>query len=162
MSIKRNKKASRNEHLTVLSHEHHHGLIFCSRLKKTTNVPSDTVRRYILDFWGRYLFDHFLNEEIVFLPYLKEEELTIQFKKEHQVIRELMDEIKSPDGPIHEQALQFSKLINDHIRFEEREFFPWLEQKLTPKQLTKVGSVFEEMEITAHEFIPKFWEIQQT
>ena len=157
--IKQNKKASRDTNLIVLSHEHHHGLIFCSRLKKTVNVDSDTVRRYILDFWGRYLFDHFLNEELVFLPYLKEEELTTQFKNEHQIVRDLMDEIKNPIGPIHQQALQFSKLIHDHIRFEERTFFPWLEQKLTQNQLAKVGYVFQEMEVTAHDFLPKFWEI---
>lgn len=158
MSIKRNKKASRNKNLTVLSHEHHHGLIFCSRLKKATNTTDDILRAYILDFWEKYLVDHFINEELVFLPYLGSEELTLQFLHEHKIIRELIAEIKKPTNKIQEQATQFRQLIYDHIRFEERAFFPWLEKTLNPEQLTTIGKKFEEMEVTAHDFTPKFWE----
>jgi hemerythrin-like domain-containing protein len=156
--IKKNKKASRNENLTVLSHEHHHGLIFCNRLTKTSKTDNETVKRYILDFWNNYLVDHFDNEERAFLPFLKNEELTVQFLEEHKTIKKLIAVIEKAEDNLQELALAFSKMINAHIRFEERVFFPWLEKELSADALIKVGKIFENMEITAHEFSPKFWE----
>ena len=155
---KRNKKASRNENLIVLSHEHHHGLIFCNRLKKGVGIDGKILKAYILDFWENYLVAHFANEELVFLPYLNGEELTLQFLEEHRVIRVLVEKIELGEGDISEQSLQFATLVYDHIRFEERQFFPWLEVLLTTEQLSKVGEVFENMDIIAHDFSPQFWE----
>ena len=156
--IKKNKKASRNENLTVLSHEHHHGLIFCSRLKKASKTDDETIKRYILDFWNHYLVDHFENEERAFLPFLKNEEPTLQFIEEHKTIKERIAIIEKTESNLQELALEFSKMINDHIRFEEGIFFPWLEKELSTEALIEVGKIFENMEITAHEFSPKFWE----
>lgn len=154
---KRNKKASRNNNLIVFSHEHHHGLIFCNRLKKTTHIDGIIVKSYILDFWENYLDLHFKNEEIGFLPHLRKDKLTLQFIQEHHVIRELIDKIKCSKELVSEQALELSKLIHDHIRFEEQEFFPWLEKVLTEKQLGTIGLLLNETEISAHDFSPKFW-----
>lgn len=155
---KRNPKASRNDNLIVLSHEHHHGLIFCSRLKKADKAKDETIRAYILDFWENYLVAHFANEEKCFLPYLDKEELTLQFLDEHQKIKAIIEEIKVAKTDLRVLAATYGQMLNDHIRFEERLFFPWLEQKLTPDQFAKVGELFLDMEITAHDFKPKFWE----
>mgnify|MGYP003635967702 CR=1 FL=1 len=154
---KRNKKASRNDNLIVFSHEHHHGLIFCNRLKKAAHIDDETVSRYIIDFWDNYLDLHFKNEEIGFLPHLVKEGLTLQFINEHKQINKLVDEIKSGKGKIKAQALALSKLIHDHIRFEEREFFPWLEKELTDNQLESIGLLLNDTEVSAHDFSPAFW-----
>jgi len=147
----------RNENLLIFSHEHHHGLIFCSRLLKAKNASEAVLLEYILDFWDNYLDEHFINEEKLFLPLLDDEELTARFLYEHKQINELVSKIKSSTEDLHLDALELSKLINDHIRFEERIFFPWLEDKFTLEELSVVGKELEEIEITEHRFSDEFW-----
>ena len=76
----------RNENLLIFSHEHHHGLIFCSRLQKAKQASNSVLKTYIIDFWDNYLDEHFINEEKLFLPLLENDELTIQFLHEHKLI----------------------------------------------------------------------------
>ncbi len=147
----------RSEHLLPLSHEHHHGLLFCSRLQKADNANSKTLQSYIVGFWEHSLQRHFDMEEELFLPLLKDEEPTLQFRKEHQQIRQLVSSIKTSEKGMHEYALTLAKLTNDHIRFEEREFFPWLEKKLSPGDMSTIGSILSKIEISAYDFPDPFW-----
>jgi len=155
---KRNPKAKRNDNLIVLSHEHHHGLIYCNRLTKANKTDNETLRAYVLDFWEKYLVAHFENEEKVFIPFLDGEDLTLQFLEEHKKLFAIIEKIKVADTDLRTLVESYRKLLYDHIRFEERVFFPWLEQKFTPEQLAIVGELFVDMEVNAHKFTPKFWE----
>lgn len=147
----------RNENLLIFSHEHHHGLIFCSRLLKAKNASEAVLLEYILDFWDNSLDEHFINEEKLFLPLLDEEKLTTRFLDEHKQINDLVLKIKSSSKDLHLHAFELSKLINDHIRFEERIFFPWLEDKFTTEELIVIGKELEGIEITEHQFSDEFW-----
>lgn len=147
----------RNENLLIFSHEHHHGLIFCSRLQKAKQVSNSVLKAYILDFWDNYLDEHFINEEKLFLPLLKNDELTQQFLHEHKLINELVSKIKDTTEDLHSYAIELSTLINDHIRFEERVFFPWLEERFSKDELAEIGKALEKIEITEHQFSDTFW-----
>jgi hemerythrin-like domain-containing protein len=147
----------RDKNLLVFSHEHHHGLIFCSRLQKVNNVDSTILLHYINDFWDNYLDAHFTNEEKLFLPFLNDEKLALQFLDEHRIIKALISDIKNHQTELKTKALKLSRLIHDHIRFEERAFFPWLEEIIQPFELEKIGKALEEIEITEHTFKPSFW-----
>ena len=153
-----NSKSSRSEHLYVFSHEHHHGLIFSVRLKKAAKADSNTLRRYIGDFWKNYLVSHFANEEEAFLHFLSDAELREQFVSEHKQISALQNEIEISKGDIVEKAIQFGELITQHIRFEERVLFPWLQDNLSNSELEKIGLALNEIEVNSHIFDPKFWE----
>lgn len=147
----------RNENLLIFSHEHHHGLIFCSRLLKAHKVSDKVLQDFIVDFWDNYLDEHFINEEKLFLPLLDNEELTSQFLQEHKLINELVFKIKNLETGIHAYANELSRLINDHIRFEERVFFPWLENKFSIDELNKIGKELDGIEVSEHQFPIKFW-----
>lgn len=151
------KPVKRNENLVVLSHEHHHGLIFCSRLKKARQTDEETLKRYVTDFWNNHLAAHFESEEKLLLPLLWDNEITAQFLSEHIQIEELTQSIMGNSKNVKEEALNLSNLINDHIRFEERTMFPWLEEVLSLIELVTVGNKLKGTEIIAHNFSPEFW-----
>ena len=56
--------------------------------------------------------------------------------KEHAQIRDLVISLnKKPDS---NSLKTLSEFINNHIRFEERDLFPYAEKTLTPEQLNEV------------------------
>ena len=148
----------RNENLVSLSHEHHHGLVFCKKKKKVHQTDDDTIVRFVEDFWSHQLASHLLSEEDILLPYLWDTEMTTQFLTEHKQIRYLVKTLLEGNESIKENALKLSKLLHDHIRFEERRMFPWLENEaLSTEELKAVGEKLEHTEISTHCFTPEFW-----
>ena len=160
MTKKVNPKSSRDENLYVFSHEHHHGLIFAVRLRKAHQANAETLKRYIKDFWEDSLDAHFKNEEDLFLNFITDMKLRKRFLAEHKQIRALYQDIKEGDNDIVEKSKQFGVLVNDHIRFEERILFPWLQENLSQNELKQIGSSLDDKDVCSHAFIPRFWEKQ--
>ena len=153
----KNPALKRNECLVSLSHEHHHGLVFCKRLKKAEHAKENIIKKFVNDFWVKSLAKHFETEEKLFLPVMKENALKTQFINEHLQIKKLISEIKSTDHNVQKMALQLANILNDHIRFEERIMFPEIEKIVDAEKLKKIGSELKETEISAHNFLPEFW-----
>ena len=158
MVKKVNKKSSRDENLYVFSHEHHHGLIFAVRLRKAHQADAETLICYIKDFWENSLDSHFKNEEELFLDFISDKDLRQRFLSEHSQIRNLYSNFVDSDGDIVEKAKRFGILINDHIRFEERILFPWLQENLTQAELESIGSSLDDTDVCSHTYSPRFWE----
>ncbi len=156
--MKINKKASRNENLYVFSHEHHHGLVFAVRLKKASQTDSVTLKKYITDFWDNALDNHFKKEEDLFLHLLTNKDLKKQFLEEHQVINSIVKDIQISNNSIVQKALELSEQLKLHVKFEEKQLFPWLQENLSVEELNKIGTSLNKVEVKAHEFVPKFWE----
>lgn len=156
--MKINKKASRNENLYVFSHEHHHGLVFATRLKKASKVDDETLKKYIIHFWNNALENHFKSEEALFLDFISEKELKDQFLAEHKSINALVSDIQTSDIDLVEKTLDLSELLKLHVKFEEKLLFPWLQKNLSTDQLNSIGTSLKNVEVKAHEFEPKFWE----
>jgi hemerythrin-like domain-containing protein len=153
-----NKPVKRNENLVVLSHEHHHGLVFCSRLKKANKADDQVLKSFVKEFWDNQLASHFESEESLLLPLLQDNKIAEQFLSEHDRIRKLIQAIsENQNKNVKEDALKLGILINDHIRFEERTMFPWLEKTITPNELIAIGNHLEETEVVGHQFLPEFW-----
>ena len=88
-------------------------------------------------FWNNHLASHFKNEESTLVKNLPvDDPLVKQMFKEHEVIKGLILSLdKDPD----EGSLKLlAENINNHIRFEERQLFPYAEQVLSPEQLNEV------------------------
>lgn len=157
MTKKVNPKSSRNENLYVFSHEHHHGLILAVRLRKAHQADAETLKSYIKDFWENSLDSHFNNEEKLFLDFIRDKELKQRFLSEHKQIRNLYLDIESSEDDIVEKAKRFGILINDHIRFEERILFPWLQDNLSQNELKQIGASLDDSDICSPIFSPRFW-----
>ncbi len=154
---KNDKQGRRNVNLMKLSHEHHHGLVFCSRLKKVNQASDSIIRSYIDEFWDYYLLEHFKNEEKLFLPLLSKNEIVLQFIQEHKQIKQLVSNIKTSQKEIHNMALELASLLKAHIRFEERILFPYLEKELSVDELETIGKAMEKIKISSHCFSHHFW-----
>lgn len=123
----------RSQQLIPLSHDHHHGLVFCKRIESRLDKQEDPARiiEYVLDFWRKELVSHFEEEEHQFFPLLPEtnSEL-VQALSEHAALRALIHEFETSNGSQTEQLRRFASLLRSHIRFEERVLFPLIEQRL--------------------------------
>jgi hemerythrin-like domain-containing protein len=134
----------RNENIVPLSKDHHFGLL-CSwkvrqGLKKETEVSR--IRNYILYFWKQHLKQHFREEEEILFLYL-EDEYTIRIQKEHREIENIISAMSSSENT--DLISDFADLLEQHIRFEERDWFPHLEEKLDTSALEKIGSGLQEI-----------------
>jgi hemerythrin-like domain-containing protein len=134
--MKETRPIKRTKQLAPLSREHHDALVFLLRLKQglKNGTASSLMSDYVKWFWVNNLAHHFEQEESLLLPVLThEDEMAVRLKNEHQTIRRLVSE-KLNEAKI---AL-FTELLNAHIRFEEREFFPYIEKKISMPQLNEI------------------------
>lgn len=147
----------RSENLVVLSHEHHHGLVFCTRLKKAHQTDAKTLKLFVNNFWVNDLVPHFTNEEKWFLPEMENNEIKEQFITEHQQIKELVNRIRNSPIEVVELAIELSQVLNNHIRFEERIMFPYLEKTIATNKLVEIGNALSNIEVSCNKFTPEFW-----
>lgn len=115
--------------LTPLSREHHQALVFCKRLREIFNAPSDNQLQQWLMFKPvlvAALLPHFEEEERYFLDELEvssQHHLMQHMLQDHQSIRDFIN-----TDEVAELLGVFADLLMAHVRFEERELFPWLEE----------------------------------
>ena len=152
----------RDKNLVNLSSEHHDGLVIALRIKKALERPNNyqAIVNYVLHLWDS-LKNHFNQEEENFLQSEnidKENELIKRMLNEHERFEELVNRLSSGNDTVKEALTEFAELLNDHIRFEERELFPYVEQSLTKDELEQIGINLEK----THQDLdknwgPKFW-----
>lgn len=133
------KPIKRSKELAPLSREHHDGLLYAWKIKQglANGTPVETLCNYTRWFWSNHIKPHFKDEEKVLVKFLPAgNPLVQQMMTEHAQIRDLVISLdKIPDS----NALKLlSEFINSHIRFEERELFPYVEKTLTPEQLNEI------------------------
>jgi hemerythrin-like domain-containing protein len=148
----------RHPSLRQFSDDHHQGLVNARRLRRTASgegaSPADTARNF-LEFWQRDTSRHFRNEEEVLLPVLARyggdlgEQPILQMLTQHALIRglamQLSDELEQ--DKIREDTLRnLGEKLETHIRLEEREVFPLIEETLPEHALQEVASRLEVFE----------------
>ena len=133
------KPIKRSKELAPLSREHHDGLLFAWKIKQglANSTPVETICNYTRWFWSNHLKPHFRDEEKVLVKFLPEDNsLVHRMIKEHGQIRDLVSALDKDPDPGSLKLL--SEYINNHIRFEERELFPYVEKTVTPEQLSEI------------------------
>ena len=148
----------RHPSLRPFSDDHPQGLVNARRLRRAASGeeagPADTARDF-LEFWQRDTSRHFRKEEEVLLPVLARygedlgEQPILQMLTQHALIRglamQLSDELEQ--GKIREDTLRnLGEQLETHVRLEEREVFPLIEETLPEHALQEVASrldVFE-------------------
>jgi hemerythrin-like domain-containing protein len=148
----------RHPSLRQFSDDHHQGLVNARRLRRAASgeggSPADTARDF-LEFWQRDTSRHFRNEEEVLLPVLARyggdlgEQPILLMLTQHALIRglamQLSDELEQ--DKIREDTLRnLGEKLETHIRLEEREVFPLIEETLPEHALQEVASRLEVFE----------------
>ena len=120
------------------------------------------ISAYVAHFWESHLAGHFRQEEELLLPLLLEMEnktLADRMVEEHRLIQDLVTLTKSSATERPEKLLEMSVLLKAHIRFEERELFPVLEEQVPEEVLGKIGEQLQYAHSTADlSWDPAFWE----
>jgi hemerythrin-like domain-containing protein len=112
----------------------------------SSSGPAETF----LDFWHDDGKQHFRIEEEVLLPnWARHAEVhrpsVSRMLEEHLAIRRYAFDIES-NGLSVEHAHQLGELLEDHVRFEERELFPLIEAELSDDALAQLAVAIEEAE----------------
>jgi hemerythrin-like domain-containing protein len=153
------KPIKRSNELAPLSREHHEGLLFVWKLRQglQKNIPVWRLRNYILWQWKNHIKPHFFHEEKILMPFLSAGNgLATRMLKEHESIREM---ILNLDAEADNTTIKMlADLVAEHIRFEERQLFNYLEESLSADQLKQVFEQIEEHQVACTtEWEDKFW-----
>lgn len=149
----------RNKNLVELSKDHHHGLLLGWKIKQglKLDVSLEEMINYIRHFATGALFPHFDEEENQLLPFIDAEDpFRKRTLKEHQQLKELIASLSG--SSTQETLLGLAAQLEAHIRFEERELFPYMETWLSEEQLEEIGKLITEIHQPYIESYPnEFW-----
>ena len=124
----------RHQALESFSRDHNVGLTIARALIQQRPDAVEEFKR----LWAQELGDHFDQEETLLGPLLDQVRLECLVAV-HSEIRRLRDLL-----PLSMREL--GKLLDAHIRWEERELFPWIEATATTDQLAALNSATDVME----------------
>lgn len=124
----------RHPALEPFSRDHNDGLILARSLQLGRPRADEDARRA----WDTELRDHF-DEEVRLLSPLMDEAQRTRMVQEHREIERLIRSL--PD-----EMARLGDLLHDHIRWEERELFPWIESHASDEQLVALARATEPME----------------
>lgn len=122
----------RHSTLKPFSRDHHTGLVHANRMVRSAESDSEARRLAVvgfLDAWRAELAQHFADEERLLLSFMIERDVQ-RLETEHAQLRALVaaapervaDSTLDPNWIRH-----LGQLLYDHIRWEERELFPLLQ-----------------------------------
>jgi len=152
------KPIVRSIQLQPLSREHHDGLLFVWKIREGLNnhTSIEKLKDYTGWYWRNHIRPHFFQEERVLTHHMPENSLVVRMKKEHEDIRELIISIDK-EGYLHDLII-LSDLVEEHIRFEERELFLYLEEHLSTEELTTIHEELEKNPVSyKDEWKDAFW-----
>ncbi|MCH7772221.1 MAG: hemerythrin domain-containing protein [Bacteroidetes bacterium] len=135
----------RHKALHSLSHDHHHGLILAQLIKKGSpqykNLPNTTEGKkdYSIRFYNYKLIKHFESEEKILFPVVngKNDEIDNLIEEiiiEHKKIKLLINQLES-DKDVENTLDELGRILESHIRKEERKLFPLIQNLLSDEEL---------------------------
>lgn len=135
-----NKPLKRVLELQPLSHDHHHGLQLCWKIRTgfSKQVEVERIKNYADWFFTNHLVPHFeLEEKYIFTILDQKNEFVKQALTDHRRLKRLFSETTNLEkslGLIEEE-------LEKHIRFEERILFPEVQKEATPEQLAEIAKI---------------------
>jgi mannose-6-phosphate isomerase-like protein (cupin superfamily) len=144
----------RSPALASLSRDHHEALVVAHKLRRTSVATADQALRDLRVYWDEHGQAHFRAEEEVLLtaytrhasPY---DPLLAKVLCDHLAIRHRIQALDH-DSPDHVTQLnELGRLLNQHVRLEERELFPMIEAALPDAELAAVAIALDQATTTA-------------
>ncbi|MDP3468647.1 MAG: hemerythrin domain-containing protein [Daejeonella sp.] len=143
----------RHEALIPLSRDHHGTLILARLLRSDAppykGLPLDSIGKaeYAMKHYREELLEHFEQEEKM-IPMLKGINVTLDnllasMKAEHQELHSLFNSINI-NQELSSQLDRLGRTIESHVRKEDREIFPLIQECCTEEVLNKLADIFTE------------------
>lgn len=140
----------RHKSLISLSNDHQHVLSLALKLKYSKKPLSSTLqeeisslKKTLFDKFEKDIRPHFLLEETCLVPLFENNALLNQMLDEHKKLEGLYNKItkNTENWDLNHQREKLNllgELLDLHIRFEERELFPMIEEALNEDQLLEL------------------------
>jgi hemerythrin-like domain-containing protein len=127
----------RHRALQPLSRDHHVALVAAQRLRRATGEGAAAARDQFLAFWREHGATHFRVEEEVLLPAFAahadpDAECVTRMLVDHVRIRAAAARLEGEAEPPVETLHELGTMLERHVRLEEREVFPLIEDALPP------------------------------
>jgi len=142
----------RSRALRPLSSEHHQALLVAFKLKKalaghaeSAGAPKDLpgLVQLARRFDEQLLAPHTRAEEELLGAYLTEGDMA-RLREEHLELRRLAAAARTASGDDARRELSaFADLLERHVRWEERDLFPYAEGHVDPVTLEGIGGEIE-------------------
>lgn len=136
---KETKPIKRSEQLAPLSRDHHEALLFVWKIRQGLKNGTDPkiISEFVNWFWKNHLQEHFREEEQILAPWLPADNILLRrMLEDHQEI-EAQIHINENISDSH-LLEQIAEKVNDHVRFEERELFPFAEKQIPAERLDHI------------------------
>ena len=148
----------RNKSLVALSKEHHFGLLASWKIRRGFDLKVEPKRMadFVTNLWKTHLEAHFIAEENILFNTINHI-LIDEALHQHSQLRSLIKSISEEGTP--EQLTSFADLLEQHIRFEERQVFKMLQQELPENKLNEIGEKLENLhkEPIEDNYKDEFW-----
>lgn len=141
----------RHEALAPFSRDHYTGLVQAQHLKKAADSDAVARRKAIASFvdaWDTEIAEHFADEQRLLLELMDDADRQ-RLLEEHQQLTALAQqarELRQKTDPDAAAVRQIGQMLEQHIRWEERELFVRLQNRLSPGQLAELGHRTEPIE----------------
>lgn len=132
----------RSAELTPLSHDHHGALFVALQLKRAEDEAAGEAYAEFISGSGER---HFRAEESVLLPGWAaadpgaDSAMAARVAADHLELRAAGRRLAG-DGLTVEELRRVGELLEAHVRFEERELFPLIEERLDDEALGALGA----------------------
>lgn len=145
----------RDESLKNLSGDHHSGLLYCWKIKKSFSmVETSRLVNYTDYFYTQHLLPHFKLEEKFIFPLLGEETTLVQEAAyDHKMLRSFFEQEEKKT----ETLLNIVKWLEKHIYFEENILFKEL-QRLIPNDELALALGRSSINPEDDDWHDRFWE----
>jgi hemerythrin-like domain-containing protein len=154
------KPIKRNPHIVKLSKDHHFTLLFCWKIRNGLKFEAEPsrIKMYIQYFWKYHMQPHFREEETILFAPVKDEAVK-KALKEHADIAQQINNLNANEHISPGELLTLADMVDNHVRYEERELFPHMEKVLSEEQLESIGKQIEEHHDPGlkDDFADEFW-----
>ncbi len=130
----------RHKALIAFSRDHHFGLLLVWKIKQglANGIAPERISNYVLYSFENDLQPHFREEEHILFPLLPADNpLRQRAEHDHVVIQDMVLELDQ-DKTNKELLFRFEEKLDEHIRFEERKLFVYMQQTLPDEKLQVV------------------------
>ena len=137
-------RGRRDSALVPLSHDHHQALAQALRLKRAGDDDREDVIAQFLAFWHDHGQRHFAIEENLLLPAFaryvpSNDETIVKVLTDHVEIRKRTDDLARRSHAGVGDLNELGKLLDDHVRLEERVLFERMQEVMPRDELDSLG-----------------------
>tara|TARA_R110000868_G_scaffold342194_2_gene603018 strand:- start:28498 stop:28956 length:459 start_codon:yes stop_codon:yes gene_type:complete len=136
------KPIKRHKALQPLSREHHHGLLLSWKIRSGFNkhIEPERIKVYADWFFKTHLIPHFeMEEQHIFTILKSDNELVKKALADHRLLKRLF-----VNDDIEKALSKIEEVLEQHIRFEERELFPEIQKMATEEQFQEIEKIHYE------------------